>query len=207
MTDIEFPDCIPDTPLCRSAYFLAMHELPAPILNHSIRVYLYATALADTSQSTGIYKVPPKSDLLFVSCILHDLGARALFTETSLRFEVEGADTAASHLRAHKVIEEDVQQVWQAIALHTTPHIAEKIGELPRIVRLAVLEDFGDATSERRQKLEEQFPRMQVEKVLGDAVVKQALQYPGKAPAASWPGLLVKAKLAETESDGINKAF
>jgi len=45
------------------------------------------------------------------------------------------------------------------------------------------------------------------EKDLGDAVVRQAVKDPLKAPGSSWPGDLLRAKRAEPEWEGVNKAF
>lgn len=78
-----------------------------------------------------------------------------------------------------------------AIALHTSPGIGERIDPLARLVVLAVRMDFA---SHIRDKLHAQeysgeiksyVPRLEIEKVLGDAVVEQAVKIPEKAPAAS----------------------
>lgn len=139
------------------------------------------------------------------------------------RFEVCGADAAAEHLRQFEGVSEvDVQEVWTAISLHTSPGIAERITPLARFLRLAVLMDFNELgkspwvsnfelelTSEEgyREGVEERFPRLGAEKVLGDAVVEQGLRQPTKAPAASWAGIMVRAAREEPEWQGINKAF
>jgi hypothetical protein len=80
-------------------------------------------------------------------------------------------------------------------------------------VRIAVLTDFGRRTGESemleplRRKLEEEFERCGIEKVLGDAVVGQAKEKPEKAPMVSWPGAMYRAHLLEPEWEGVNKAF
>ena len=59
-----------------------------------------------------------------------------------------------------------------------------------------------------RHSIEEQFPRLDVEKVLGDIVVEQGMRQPTKAPAASWAGIMVRA--AKEEPSGlqdVSKAF
>lgn len=138
------------------------------------------------------------------------------------RFEVCGADAAAEHLRKFEVNEADIQEVWTAIALHTSPGIAERITALARFVRLAVLMDFnklGECPwangSEQqvnelryRRSVEEHFPRLDAEKVLGDIVVEQGMRQPTKAPAASWAGIMVKAAKEELSGlQDVNKAF
>lgn len=58
-------------------------------------------------------------DLLFAACVMHDLGLGALAAGKA-RFEVEGADLAASVLTEHDVSAADVDRVWEAIALHSS---------------------------------------------------------------------------------------
>lgn len=129
------------------------------------------------------------------------------------RFEVEGGDAAVKFLSQFDVEDKDKHDVWTAIACHTSPGIAERIGELARLVRLAVVTDFGrrtevwDVLEPLRKDLEGAYERVGIEKVLGDAVVEQAKRKPGKAPMVSWPGVMYRAALAEPEWEGVNKAF
>ena len=138
------------------------------------------------------------------------------------RFEVCGADAAAEKLRDFEINEADIQEVWTAIALHTSPGIAERITTLARFVRLAVLMDFNvlekrswadeselEVNEESyRRSVEGLFPRLDAEKVLGDTVVKQGMRQPTKAPAASWAGIMVRAAKEEPSGfQGVNKAF
>lgn len=137
------------------------------------------------------------------------------------RFEVCGADAAAEHLRKLETSDADIHEVWTAIALHTSPGIAERISPLARFLRLAVLVDFNAlretpwiSESELkvveegyRRSMEEQLPRLSAEKVLGDIVVEQGLRQPAKAPAATWAGVMVRAAQEEPEWEGVNWAF
>lgn len=105
-----------------------------------------------------------------------------------------------------------------------------------RAVRLGVLVDFGacevpevvgedeglvlgrmKAFAEREGVeggvmgvIERELPRLEVEKVLGDRVVEQAVRDKGfekvKAPGGSWSGDLVRVK-DDLGADGVNKAF
>lgn len=190
-------DIIDKEPSCRAAYNLAKQHMPEAILNHCIRVYLYAASTSASDQT-----------LLFISCILHDIGSTDI-CHGPQRFEVEGAD------RAVKVMEErtglftqtDYHQVWVAIALHTSPGIAERITPMANTLRRAVLTDFH-AGGPINETVEKQYPRLDIEKVLGDAVAGQCMSQPQtKAPPASWPGLLYRAQLADPDWKGVNKAF
>lgn len=150
--------------------------------------------------------------LLFVACLFHDIGTTSTY-DGPARFEVEGADAAVSFLSKFDVEGRDKHDVWTAIAVHTSPQIAERIGELARLVRLAVVTDFGrrtevwDELEPLRAGLEAEFKRDGIEKVLGDAVVEQAIKRPEKAPKVSWPRVMYEAHLEEPDWEGVNKAF
>jgi putative nucleotidyltransferase with HDIG domain len=202
---------MPGTAVSQSAYAHASSLLAPSILHHSIRVYLYAKALAEHDGS--IYSSDPaKHDLLFTACLFHDIGTAKTY-DGPQRFEIEGADAAVRHLSRFDVSQKDKHDVWTAIAVHTSPQIAERIGELSRLVRLAVVTDFGrktevqDTLEPLRVRLEGEFERGGIEKVLGDAVVEQAMRRPDKAPMVSWPGVMYRAHLEEPEWDGVNKGF
>lgn len=102
-----------------------------------------------------------------------------------------------------------VREVWLAIAMHTSSHVAEGAGGLVRVVRLSVRADFGTYAIDKTvmNETEHRLPQLDVEKELGDAVVRQALLLPSKAPGGSWPADLSRAHAAEPEWDGVNKAF
>jgi hypothetical protein len=97
----------------------------------------------------------------------------------------------------------------RAIALHTSPQIAERRGPITRLTRLGVRGDFGLETvaPAQRQAIEDAYPRLNVEKHLGDAVLEQALRTPDKAPRNSWPASLVRAHLDNPHNSGVNQAF
>ncbi|MER7739661.1 HD domain-containing protein [Streptomyces sp. NPDC096538] len=177
------------------------------ILNHSVRVWLLADHLGRRQGIEG-----EEREALAVACLFHDAGTAAAH-DGPQRFEVEGADAASTFLTEHGWPEPLVRQVWEAVALHTSPGIAERMGTLPRLVRLAVLADFGRTdlieAGERAAlaRALDRIPRLDIETALGDAVVAQALRSPDKAPPSSWPGGLVAAHRAHPDSTGVNAAF
>lgn len=201
----------PDTDISKAAYAHAAGLLHPAILDHSIRVYLYANALAKHTLSKYFTNAHCR-DLLLMACLFHDIGTTQKY-DGSQRFEVEGADAAVAFLSTHGVDGADAHDVWTAIACHTSPGIAERIGELSRLVRIAVVTDFGRKSTDwemlqpLREQLEVRYERAGIEKVLGDAVVEQAKRKPEKAPKVSWPHAMYAAALAEPEWDGVNKAF
>ena len=212
---------IPEGETSHGAFRLARDSLSEPILNHSLRVYLIAKGLAEKEGS--IWATPAKLPLLFVAAICHDLGASELY-DGEQRFEVEGADAAKAHLLSRGTSEEHSHSVWTAIAVHTSPGIAERIDPLSRLIRLGVLVDFSASKRAEMEacdycsEIERHFPRLEVEKALADAVVKQAGKIEGsvdsktwpntqKHPSASWPGILLRAHVENPGWDGVNPAF
>jgi hypothetical protein len=211
---------LPQTDICKATLDLAWRALPESIFNHVIRTFLFARWLSEKEGSE--WSQPNNLTLLYVACICHDLGTSDLYNG-SQRFEVEGADAAKAHLLSHGISEESSHQVWIAIALHTSPGIAERIYPLSRLVRYGVMMDFSLATRqavgavEYSSAIESHLPRLNIEKVLGDAVVHQSEQldqhdgssWPDtkKHPKASWPGILLRAHLDNPTHSGVNPAF
>ncbi|KAG9194589.1 hypothetical protein G6011_04624 [Alternaria panax] len=203
--------CRPDTDISKAAFAHATDLLHRAVLSHSIRVYLYADALAKHTLSKYFTDVHCRN-LLFTACLFHDIGTTEQYNG-SQRFEVEGADAAVGFLLAQGIDAADAHDVWTAIACHTSPGIAERIGELSRLVRIAVITDLGRKSADwevlgpLRERLEERYERAEIEKVLGDAVVEQVKRKPDKAPKVSWPHAMYAASLAEPQWHGVNKAF
>jgi hypothetical protein len=126
------------------------------------------------------------------------------------RFEVEGADAASRFLASWGVAADARRRVWEAIALHTCTGIAERLGPLTRLTRAGVVADFAGpavAGPARRREFESLLPRLDVERHLADAVVRQAVDNPAKAPPSTWPGALLRAHLADPHRTGVNPAF
>ncbi len=176
------------------------------IANHSVRTFLHGRGVA---ASEGLVAGQDyDAELLFLACVLHDIGTTDQ-ADGEVRFEVDGADAAARFLTAEGIPAARTDLVWEAIALHTSPQIAERRGPITRLTRLGVLGDFGLDTigAAERQAIEDAYPRLDVEKHLGDAVLEQALRSPAKAPRNSWPASLVRAHLDDPHNSGVSEAF
>src|ERR1700692_2681070 len=87
------------------------------LFNHSSRVY-YFGALA--GQRRGLKF---NAELLYAGAMFHDIGLVPAYSSADDRFEVDGANAARNFLRSRKISEQEIDQVWTAIALHTTPDI------------------------------------------------------------------------------------
>ncbi|ABS03795.1 HD domain-containing protein [Kineococcus radiotolerans] len=193
-------------------------EAVAPaIASHSVRVLRYAHALAcsemaqerlQVSRSPAAFASYLDDGTLLTACLLHDAGATAVGASWQ-RFEVQGADRAAAFARAHGYSEDQVRHIWEAVALHTSPHIAERIHPLARWVRGGVLADFGTdlIPPDLRRRTEAEVPRLDVERTLSGIVVEQALRDERRAPSGSWPADLLAAHRASADADARLSAF
>jgi hypothetical protein len=118
---------LPAGPLAAASLSIVQATASAPIAGHSIRTFCYARLLAghEASLNDAAYD----EDLLFAACVMHDLGLGSRATGQA-RFEVEGADLAATVLTGHGVAAAEVDRVWEAIALHSSAGIAHRRGLL-----------------------------------------------------------------------------
>jgi hypothetical protein len=108
---------IPDSKLAREITELVRDTVSPLLFHHSSRVY-YFGALA--GKRRGLRFDP---ELLYAGAMFHDLGLTPQHSSAQERFEVDGANAARRFLRSHGIPQADVDTVWTAIALHTTPGI------------------------------------------------------------------------------------
>jgi hypothetical protein len=209
-TGDNIPTCVPSDPLSRAAYLHAKQHLHPLILSHSLRVFVYMIALSEREQTHWHdYDHIP---LLFASAMFHDFGTTKICNGPE-RFEVEGADAAVAFLSTQGISVERSHEIWVAIACHTSAGIGERISTLGKLQRLGPLVDFKRpdvmALVDRSfvTKNEDLYPRGEIEKVLSDTVVAQALQQRSRAPPATWPGVLMRFKDENPDWDGVNKEF
>ncbi|HEY4069843.1 MAG TPA: HD domain-containing protein [Burkholderiaceae bacterium] len=110
---------IPDSRLARELTQLIRDTESDLLFHHSVRVYCWGVM---TGARSGL-KFDP--ELLYAACMFHDIGLTARYQDSQLRFEVDGANAARDFLRGHGIAESDVDTVWSAVALHTTPGIPQ----------------------------------------------------------------------------------
>ncbi|WP_455863676.1 HD domain-containing protein [Pantoea agglomerans] len=110
---------VPDSQMAKEVTELVRDTESELLFHHSSRVY-YWGALA--GQQRGL-KVD--SELLYVGCMFHDMGLTHDHCSCDKRFEVDGANAARDFLQRHGIEQADIDKVWTAIALHTTPGIPE----------------------------------------------------------------------------------
>jgi hypothetical protein len=186
---------LPTTPLAVRAVEYVRACETEPVANHSVRSYLFAVLLADHEGLRAPVDFDP--DLLFFACVLHDLGTSPVAGGTQ-RFEVDGADLAAEFLTGNGVGARGVDLVWEAIALHSSPGIAERRGALAYLTRRGVGIDFGPGsqfiTDAQGQAVHSRYPRLRMVPSLIDEIVRHARRGPQNAPRYSIAGELVRER-------------
>jgi hypothetical protein len=149
---------IPDSKLAREITEL-VRDTESPLLfHHSSRVYHWG-ALA--GKHRGL-KFDP--ELLYAGAMFHDMGLTHQHSSPHHRFEVDGANAARDFLRSRGIVQQDVDTVWTAIALHTTPGIPEHMHPVIALVTAGVEMDvlglaYADYTPAEREMVIHAHPR------------------------------------------------
>ncbi|WP_286799162.1 HD domain-containing protein [Pandoraea sp. 64-18] len=148
---------IPDSKLARDAAQYIRDSEGAFLFEHSMRVYYWA---ALTAQRSGL---PYDPQLLYVAAMFHDYGLTENYAQSHLLYEVDGANAAREFLRSHGVSEAAAEQVWLAIALHTTNGIPAQVSPLAALAAQGANLDlvgagYDDFTAEQRDTIEMAYP-------------------------------------------------
>ncbi|KAK5698319.1 hypothetical protein LTR17_023761 [Elasticomyces elasticus] len=162
---------VPDTPLITAAIDLSRKHLNDMAFNHVMRSFLFGFAIAD--------KIPPfqgrDRELHALAATLHDLGLDTTdtFISPDKRFEVDGANAARTFIEKETVHsggktwdKHRGQLLWDAIALHTTPSIAQHKEPEVAATGLGIFADFvgrdaapGTITIEEYDAIVAKYPR------------------------------------------------
>jgi hypothetical protein len=148
---------IPDTKLAREIQEFVRDTDTELLFNHSSRVYYFA-ALA--GKRKGLHF---DAELLYASAMFHDVGLMPSHS-TANRFEVDGANAARNFLKERGVAPQDIDSVWTAIALHTTPGIPEFMHPVVALLTCGVEMDvlgiaYDQYPDEVRNAVVAQYPR------------------------------------------------
>ena len=149
---------VPDSKLAREVTELVKDtESPLPF-HHSSRVYYWG---ALTGKRWGLRFDP---ELLYAGAMFHDMGLTPQYASQHERFEVDGANAARDFLRGHGIAPQDIDTVWTAIALHTTPGIPQHMHPVIALVTAGVEMDvlgiaFSEFTDAEREAVVHAHPR------------------------------------------------
>ncbi|QFY06549.1 HD domain-containing protein [Nonomuraea phyllanthi] len=186
---------LPDSSAARHAVEHVRSCESEPVANHSVRSYLFARLLAEHEGLKA--GADFDADLLFFACVLHDLGTSPR-APGKQRFEVEGADMAVEFLTGHGYGVQETDLVWEAIALHTSPGIAERRGALASLTRGGVGGDFGIGvdfvTDAQGEAVHSSYPRLNMATVLVDDIVRHAARAPQAAARFTLAGELARER-------------
>ena len=183
---------LPTGPLVDASLALARATESPPIVDHSIRTFLFARLLADHEGATN--DAAYDEQLLFAATVMHDLGLGER-ARGHARFEVEGADLAAAVLREHGVADADVDRVWEAIALHSSHGLAERRGLLTYLTYKGVFIDAGRLTGvvadRLRKDVLDAYPKPAARRYIADAIIEHANRSSAAAPPCSLAAYLL----------------
>lgn len=145
---------IPDSKMAREATQLVRDTETDLLYHHSRRVFLFGALTGERKQ----LKYDP--ELLYIGAMFHDMGLMEKYSSAHDRFEVDGANVARSFLQGYGIDENDIDMVWDAIALHTTPGIPKHMHPVVALVTAGVEMDVlgidyqGFADADRRKVVE-----------------------------------------------------
>jgi hypothetical protein len=195
---------LPSSALVHEAFAHVVAVLHPEVLRHSVRTFLLGR---EAARHDGVVDIDGES--LCIAALFHDAGTADEY-DGPARFEVEGADAAATFLQRDGWSAASVDPIWEAIALHTTPGIPERRGPIAHYLRRGVEIEFGSTEQRARfvdaiTHAEDLYPRGHVEEVLQTLVVEQGLRRPHKATAPSWAADLLRHH--QPGVGGVNPAF
>jgi hypothetical protein len=149
---------LPDSKLVREATEFVRDTESSLLFNHSSRVFCFGSL---AGKERGLNFDP---ELLYVGAMFHDIGLVPHYSSRSDRFEVDGANAARDFLQQHNIAQQDVENVWTAIALHTTPGIPQYMHPVVALVTAGVELDvlgigYSDLSDANLGEVLGKFPR------------------------------------------------
>src|SRR5467141_1565590 len=149
---------VPDSKLAREATELVRDTESPFLFNHSTRVYYFGSL---AGKRRGL-KFDP--ELLYIGAMFHDMGLTPQYGSKSDRFEVDGANAARAFLRQHNISRHEIDTVWTAIALHTTPGIPQYMHPVVALLTNGVEMDvlgvaYSELSDTEREAIVAAYPR------------------------------------------------
>jgi HD superfamily phosphodiesterase len=123
---------VPDSKLAEEITELVRDTVGPLLFHHSSRVFHFG-ALAGLRHGLKF-----DAELLYAGAMFHDMGLTPKHSTVDERFEVDGANAARDFLLARHISASDIDLVWTAIALHTTPGIPKHMHPIVALVTAGV---------------------------------------------------------------------
>jgi hypothetical protein len=130
---------IPDSYLARQATQEARDVETEHVFRHSVRSFVFAELISRAR------KITHDTELVYISCVLHDIGLSDKYSTAHTRFEVDGANHAKTFLLANGASQEHARIAWDAVALHPMYGIARYKDPEVKLVSAGVITDVGAA--------------------------------------------------------------
>lgn len=149
---------IPDGVMAQAATDLMRATESELLFHHALRAFLFG-ALTGYRE-----KLAFDTELLYVGAMFHNAGLNVKYQGSPYRFEVDGANAAREFMKQYAVADERINEVWTAIALHTTPGIPEYMSPLVATISAGVQMDvrgarYEDFTAQQRDEIVQAYPR------------------------------------------------
>jgi HD domain len=122
--NLQLPDQ-PDSSLARAAEERVRELSSSALYGHCLRTWAFAELFAQRD------RMPHDRELLYLACVLHDLGLTEQHWGAEPRakcFAVEGARAAHTLVHGHGAEEQRARQVAEAISLHLNVSVPTRLG-------------------------------------------------------------------------------
>jgi len=127
---------IPDSAMARAATELMRDTQSRLLFDAARRTFVFARLLGNSRE------LRHDPELLYIGALFLRVGVTALYRHSQQRYEIDSADAAAEFLSGYGRSREDIAQVWDAIALHTTPEIPQHKPPMTALLCAAVDTDM-----------------------------------------------------------------
>jgi HD domain len=159
------------TEFCRSAY-------PPYLFNHAVRTFLFGSLVGRALGQKF------DEEILFLACLLHDLGLTEQFQGES-PFEIQGAEAARHFLREQNYATDKLGIVWDGIAMHASPIGRFKQPEIALVGEGAgadvIAPDFSQINKSDFDQIVNAFPRLKFKEAFVKTCADVARKYPRAA--------------------------
>lgn len=165
-----------DTPIVRGAIDYAREHCEDYLFNHAMRSWLFAARLGQLRSQDH------DAEVVAVSTLLHDITLNDRFAGPR-RFEVEAADLARKFALEAGMGERRSQQIWDGVALNSTPSIGlHKEAEVSLCTAGVCLDvvglQFDALTTDEVASVVREFPRLDMKKRMTKCFCHIALTVP-----------------------------
>ncbi|MFF2353542.1 HD domain-containing protein [Kitasatospora sp. NPDC058115] len=197
----------PRTAATEAAVAFTAEHSPRWLLNHCVRSYFYARSIGT---ARGLAAGADYDDeALFLATVLHDIGLTDEGQGPN-RFEVDGAFRAARFAREHGLSDAAADQVWDAVALHTSPGIASHLHPVGALAHFGIGADvfaFGVEEVDRAvlDAAHAAFPYLDLRNSINAQVARQIDEQPSKWAPLSFVDIVYRRHWPDNPFPGLEE--